>query len=227
MEQPLSQNQSLPTNKVKPIPCAQCKSVTRHKVLAQVDTHYQDPSGMVDWYGDNQIAQCQGCLTITFCETSQFSEDMKYDYDTGKPYLPETNKYYPNRIAGRSVLADAHYLPHGVYSIYEETHASICSQLSIMAGFGIRAIIEATCNDKQVSGGNLAQKIDQLATAGLITLEGSQILHSLRFMGNAAAHEMRAHSAAELGAALDVVEYLLQGVYILPKKSESLPSSDS
>ena len=196
-------------------------------MLAQVDTHYQDVSGMVDWYDDNQIVQCQGCLDITFCKTSQFSEDIDYDYETGKPYLPEKNKYYPNRIAGRSILADVHYLPHGVYSIYEETHASICSQLSIMAGFGICAIIEATCNDKQVSGGNLAQKINQLATDGLITPEGSQILHSLRFMGNAAAHEMRAHSLTELSAALDVVEYLLHGVYILPKKAESLPSNSS
>jgi hypothetical protein len=223
MSEPLSQNQSLPTDKFKPIPCAECKSETRHKVLAQVDTHYQDPSGMVDWWGDSQIVQCQGCLTITFCETSQFSEDIEYDYQNNTSYLNDTNKYYPNRIAGRNILTDAHYLPHGVYTIYEETHASICSQFNIMAGFGIRAIIEATCNDKQVSGNNLAKKIDQLAIDGLITKEGSQILHSLRFMGNAAAHEMRAHSALELGIALDVVEYLLQGVYILPKKAEGLP----
>lgn len=225
MEQPLSQDQSLPSDKYKPIPCAQCRSTTRHKVVAQVNTHYQDSSGMIDWWADNQIVQCQGCLGITFCETSQFSEDVEYDYETGKAYLPEKNKYYPSRIAGRAILADANYLPYGVYSIYKETHASICSQLNIMAGFGIRAIIEATCNDKQVSGGNLEKKIDQLVIEGLITKDGSKILHNLRFMGNAAAHEMRAHTELELGAALDVVEYLLQGVYILPKKAEKLPSN--
>jgi hypothetical protein len=43
-------------------------------------------------------------------------------------------------------------------------------------------------------------------------------------LGNAAAHEMKAHNTKELNAAFDVVEYLLRGVYILPKQAENLPS---
>ena len=124
------------------------------------------------------------------------------------------------------MMQDAYSLPHGVYKIYEETHGALCADLTVMVGFGIRAIVEAVCIDKNMSGKNLQEKIYSLVDQGLITQAGSTILHSLRFMGNAAVHEMKSHSKKELNAAFDVVEYLLQGVYILPKQAENLPSND-
>jgi hypothetical protein len=42
-------------------------------------------------------------------------------------------------------------------------------------------------------------------------------------MGNDAAHEVKAHSEADLMTALDVVEYLLKGVYVLPRLAAKLP----
>jgi hypothetical protein len=103
----------------------------------------------------------------------------------------------------------------------------LCAELSIMAGFGIRAIVEAICKDNEMEGRNLQQKIDSLVNAGLITQAGATILHNLRFMGNAAAHEMKAHAPKELNAAFDAVDYLLKGVYILPKQAQNLPSASS
>ena len=42
-------------------------------------------------------------------------------------------------------------------------------------------------------------------------------------MGNDAAHEVKAHKIEELTIALGVVEYLLQGVYVIPKRAAQLP----
>jgi len=42
-------------------------------------------------------------------------------------------------------------------------------------------------------------------------------------MGNAAAHEVKPHSAEDLAVGLDVVEYVLNGVYLLPKLASNLP----
>ncbi|MCY1381331.1 hypothetical protein D9M69_692250 [compost metagenome] len=92
-----------------------------------------------------------------------------------------------------------------------------------MAGFGVRAILEAVCKDKGVAGKNLKVKIDNLAEVGLMTQSGAEILHHLRFMGNSAAHEMRSHAAFEISAAFDVIEYLLLGVYVLPEQAALLP----
>ena len=123
-------------------------------------------------------------------------------------------------------MQDAYRPPHGVYSIYQEAHSSLCSNLRIMAGFGIRAIIEAVCKDKSIQGRTLQDRINGLRDSGLITSDAADILHNLRFMGNAAAHEMRAHNMKELGAAFTVAEHLLQTVYVIPHHASNLPQQN-
>jgi hypothetical protein len=59
----------------------------------------------------------------------------------------------------------------------------------------------------------------------LIIQTEAEILHDLRFMGNKAAHEVKAHSTQELNLAFDVVEHLLKTVYILPEQAKRLPGA--
>lgn len=208
-------------------PCAKCDRVTRHKILATTDTNWQSDDGHIDVWLQHQIIQCQGCLTNSFREVYQCSEEWDIDPITGDHYLPSTIKYYPNRITGRPLMQDAYHLPHGVYSIYKEAHSSLCNNLNIMAGFGIRAIVEAVCKDKTIAGRNLQDRIDGLKDNGFITSPAADILHNLRFMGNAAAHEMRTHKMQELDAAFTVVEHLLQTVYIITFHASKLPQRNS
>jgi hypothetical protein len=58
---------------------------------------------------------------------------------------------------------------------------------------------------------------------GVLTNDGATILHSLRNMGNDAAHEVKPHREEELKVAFDVVENLLESVYLLPLKAKKLP----
>jgi hypothetical protein len=126
-------------------------------------------------------------------------------------------------MAGRRELHSFALSLSKVGKIYKETHAALCSELPILAGIGIRAIIEAVCKDKKIKGRNLEEKIDALVAKGLTTPAGAKILHSLRFLGNDAAHEVKAHSTEELASALSVAEHLLQSVYILPGIAKALP----
>lgn len=222
MDEPVQQNTEMPESKFSAIPCQICNRETRHKILAETSLRWEYADGLVDVWTTHQILQCQGCLNISYGELSSCSEDLDYDNE-GKPFLPQKSKYFPNRMVGRAKLDELYSLPHGVAKIYEEAHDALCSDLPIMAGFGLRAIVEAVCNDKEVKGGNLENKIDGLHSMGLITEEGAKILHSLRFMGNDSAHKMKIHTAPQMTAAFDVVEYLLMGVYILPQKAEILP----
>ncbi len=223
MDEPLSQTTKVLKKDYSQAPCGECDRETRHRILARTDTHWQSADLHISTWMEYKIIQCQGCLTISFCEISRCTEDADYDVDGNGYFIPNT-KYFPNRITGRPVMQGVHHLPHGVYVIYQESHASLCAELPIMAGFGIRAIVESVCIDKCMEGRNLEKKIDSLQADGLITSSGSKILHNLRFMGNAAVHEMRSHSLKELNAAFDVAEYLLQGVYVLPTKAENLPA---
>lgn len=50
---------------------------------------------------------------------------------------------------------------------------------------------------------------------------GAAILHKIRSLGNAAAHEVKPHSNKQLALAMDIIEHLLKDVYILPKQVET------
>ncbi len=86
----------------------------------------------------------------------------------------------------------------------------------VLAGIGIRALVERICKDKQAPGGNLVEKINDLVKLGVLTQDGATILHKIRTLGNDAAHEVKPHKPEQLRLALDVCEHLLQGVYLLP-----------
>lgn len=222
MDEPTKQETELPDSEFSGMPCANCGRETRHKVFAKTKTHWEYANGMIDVWTEHQIVQCQGCLKVSFCETSACSEDVDID-ESGEQYLPTTRKFFPSRTTGRPTMSDMYLLPPDVCQVYEEAHGALCSELPIMAGFGVRAIVEAVCKDKEVPGANLKERIDALAKFGFITSSGGEILHHLRFMGNAAAHDMKAHAPPEMNAAFDVLEYLLHGVYVLPKLAEMLP----
>jgi hypothetical protein len=162
-------------------------------------------------------------MTEAFRHEHCFSEDRIVNAETGEEELDVTLKHYPAPLDGREKMENAHYLPSSVSIIYNETLACHAAQLPISTGFGIRAIIEAVCTDKVIAGWNLEKKIDGLSEGGLITADSAKILHGLRFMGNAAAHEMKAHAAQELSTAFDIVDILLQNVYVLPQLARNLP----
>lgn len=223
MDKPKKQDTEVPADTSVEVACGSCSRETHYKVLAETRTHHEYGAGAVDYYQTYQIVQCNGCLTISFREISECSEDMDYD-EEGQAFLKQTVRLFPNRVAGRPEMDNVEFLPQGVYRIYQETHAALCAELPIMAGFGLRAIVEAVCKEEKIGGGNLQEKIDQLVLSGHVSTAGGKILHSLRFMGNAAAHQMKAHSQREINAAFNVIEHMLQGVYILPKMASELPS---
>ncbi len=100
--------------------------------------------------------------------------------------------------------------------IYQESILALNSDQPILSGIGIRAIIETVSNEEQAAGNDLAQKINGLVAKGVLTKDGADILHKIRALGNQAAHSVKVHSSTELKLAMDVVEHLLQAVYILP-----------
>ncbi|MCY1222766.1 hypothetical protein D9M72_348700 [compost metagenome] len=204
-------------------PCKTCGREQVHLVVAQynenggVDCRY----GSASWLTENQIIQCQGCETVSFRVTESSSEAMDYD-EFNRPYYPKTEKFYPARIIGVASMNEIDLLsmPGNIYKIYSETVQAIESGQNILAGIGIRALVEIVCEEKKIKGRSLYVKIQGLQDAGVVTEEGAKMLHHLRSLGNKAAHEVKAHSTEQLKTAIEVVGYMLLGTYTLPKKVE-------
>ena len=125
---------------------------------------------------------------------------------------------YPNNELTREPLEDAGALPTKVRLIYLETSNALSSNQPVLAGIGIRAIVETICKDAKSSGKNLFERINVLVELGKLSLDGAATLHKLRVLGNAAAHDVKPHDENQLELGLEVIEHILEALYILPKK---------
>jgi len=199
--------------------CGECSRETAHEILTGVDSHDSDDEADIQVWHRFLVLQCRGCKTLSFCRESECTEDL--DSEGG---LITTRTLFPGRIAGRPTLRDIYHLPSNLRMVYEESRAALMEGLAILTGIGIRAIVETVCNDKRTSGRGLFHKIPQLVEIGVITRNEANVLQDLRFMGNEAAHKVKAHTQEELNLAFDVVEHLLKTVYILPERTRRLPS---
>lgn len=202
--------------------CPKCSKETLHKVLvsAELDERFDDGN---EWFANwdaYQVVQCQGCRTASFRRTHTDSEHI----DPDKTQVPIAYvELYPRRVAGRPELPNSFLFPREVSGIYRETLAALSNELPVLASIGIRVLVEVVCNERNTKGRSLSDMIDDLVAQGVLTQDGAEILHSLRLMGNAAAHEVVPHSANDLSIAFDVIEHLLTGVYILPHMADRLP----
>ncbi len=209
------------------MPCDQCGNKTAHKVLTVVVSktnvkHEDSDQVKYQLWTYHQTVQCQGCKNISFRKelkaTYNFDCDPKSDGEEHWTVI----RFFPPRLSDRMQMKDSFLLPYSIYQIYGESYKALCDELPVIAGIGIRAVIEAVCKEKSAQGRNLAEKIENLMLIGMITKEEENILHSIRYLGNKSAHEVKVHTEEELKAAFDVLEHLLRGVFILQKRAEIL-----
>lgn len=206
--------------------CKECQKETLHKVISSFEERgSQDCGGgnFFDWNCDNQIIQCLGCETVSFRTIASNSDDVEYE-DDGKFYY-KTIKYYPGRTEGIKSIS-SYFIPWSVQQIYNETILALENEQYILAGIGVRAIIETICKDLNAKGSSLYKKIDSLRKKGIVTDDGSSTLHKLRILGNDAAHEVKAHDSKQLEVAVQIVEHMLDGTYIIPERVKQVFKDD-
>jgi hypothetical protein len=201
------------------LPCSECSGKTCHKILVSADLHGSEGDGQwsVDWLERNQIVQCQGCKTISFRRESSNSEDWEEIDDRGTISYNKIEALFPPRLDSSPTLArDSYALPFDVKRVYDETVLAIQNQSTVLAGMGLRALVEAVCKQCQANGKNLPLKIDSLVSMQVLTPNGAKILHNIRALGNEAAHEIKPQSERQLMIALNTIEHVLREVYIIP-----------
>lgn len=197
-------------------PCIRCKLDTNHVVHSE---HLSE--GEPDEYRyveKHQIVKCNGCDTLSFrrvfidYESAWPSGDDEWETPTDIDTYPQLNLANIDDI----------YLPDIVGSIYRETCNAYSQGSLTLAGIGFRTTIEAICNDQNIPGNQLSNRITNLSTRGLISKKDSNRLHSIRFLGNDAAHDIKKPRKSHLEAALIIVEHLITTVYILDLETSHL-----
>lgn len=192
--------------------CASCNGITNHKVLGE---HAE--TGNDEEYHClivHRIVQCLGCDRVSFRYEFHDYENTypvygdRWDYDTSVDC-------YPAFIEGHQGILHTYRLPSIVQKIYKETLDAIKSGSYTLAGIGLRATVEAICNEQELTGSHLVARINKLAKDGTISKKDAERLHAIRFMGNDAAHEIKPAKKEAVLVALSIIEYLLQSLYLL------------
>lgn len=199
-------------------PCASCDRRTFHEALySHVDSEYEYRIDTV-----YQMLRCRGCHSVSFRKVVRDFESAYPVGDEGDDewHVPEEITNYPSILEGHRELDDVWSLPDIVRDIYTQSIQAIKEQSNTLAGIGLRATIEAICNDRGVAGRNLEKRIDALAKDGLISQKDAERLHAIRFLGNDAAHEIKRADPKNLLIALRIIEHLLVNIYILDNEAD-------
>lgn len=199
--------------------CKTCARSTRHEILSQqsVENDPHDYHYAETW----QIVRCMGCLNVGFryqyddYENVWEDEEGNYRHDTSV-------STYPKTIKNHKQLDSSWHIPPVIRNAYKQTLSAYGDEAFVLASVGLRATIEAVCNHLSISGNSLEKRIDQLFKGGYVSNEDKKRLHAIRFLGNDAAHEIKDPKESELRVALEIVEHILNSVFILKKKAESL-----
>ena len=197
--------------------CGECRRNTNHVVIAKrevnapADTNYH-------WGEIHYFCRCAGCDTYCYA-ISEWTED---DWNPHTDEIDHHWRTYPQSKNKHHPINDMWLLPNKVRVIYQEIIGAINAQLPVLTAIGLRALIEAICKEQGVKGSNLEILIDNLATEGILSQAQAEILHSHRFLGNIAAHEIVSAKPKELIAALEIAEAILKTIYILPELSNHI-----
>ncbi len=196
--------------------CASCDRDTWHDILC---SHEESTGDEYRIDTIHQIVQCRGCSSTSFRKVVQDIESA-YPVDDDEWHVPEDIYCFPSVLKGHKELQDVWELPKMVREIYTQSVQAIKDNSNILAGIGLRATIEAICNDRNIAGKTLDKRIDGLTKAGLISQTDAERLHAIRFLGNDAAHEIKNAESKNLLIALRIIEHLLVNIYILDGEAD-------
>lgn len=201
------------------VDCRSCGCSTRHEILFQHDEE-SDP----DVYHEKdtwQVVRCLGCNATGFRHRNDDYENVWEDQEGVVRHSVEID-VFPRVIRNHKKLGSLHHVPSLIKRAYTQTLSAYSEKAFVLASIGLRATIEAVCNQLKLGGSSLERRIDQLYKGGYVSNGDKKLLHAIRFLGNDAAHEIKEPKESELRVALEIIEHLLNSVFILEKKARSL-----
>ncbi|MFV3290771.1 DUF4145 domain-containing protein [Pseudomonas sp. NY11955] len=199
--------------------CRTCYRSTRHEISAEVTDRVQEEwnDELHSW----RIVRCLGCHTYSFQKKFEDFDEIEESPDGDLRHAVSFD-VYPSVIKNHRGLSYTYFLPPLIRTVYIQSVTALSQNANVLASIGLRACIEAVCNSLDISGSNLQRRIDQLFKAGYVSNGDKKRLHAIRFLGNDAAHEIKQPKSVDIRIALEIVEHLLNTVFILEKRASGL-----
>jgi hypothetical protein len=93
----------------------------------------------------------------------------------------------------------------------------ICKEQSVLKG----PVVDKNSGLVKIKN-TLEGKLNGLAEKGILNNKQVEFLHKIRLLGNEALHELSDHSEKDLKICIDIIDHIIESLYILPKKVSRL-----
>ena len=190
--------------------CISCGGERYHRVIHKYDSSHNEFT--------HELIECSGCGSVSYRKTIIGNSAEGVDEILFEEIHPTDRNGHRNPIDFKYCSV----VPSNVAQLYGETISCVNEQNRILAVAGMRAIVEAICLSDGLTNGNLVSKINGLHGKGRITKQQADALHEIRFFGNSALHEINAPKDDELILALELIEAMIDHLFIAPTTAKLL-----
>jgi hypothetical protein len=197
--------------------CRECGQQTWHIIVAGInrdEVEVETEAGERPVMSENvyQLLQCCGCECVTMrCTT--ICEELYRD-DT-------VVRHFPPSTARRRPAWEGH-LPSPAQFLIREIYNALHSGGLRLAVMGARTLVDMAILDKVGDVGTFEQKLKALEDDGFVSKRNREVLNAALDAGNASAHRGHKFEAREVNQVMDIVENLLQAIYVLEKAAEKI-----
>lgn len=223
--------------------CYNCKRKTNHCYLQKEEE--RDIEDFF-WSQTFYITKCLGCDNIAFLKEYS-DESMKeynpqnnqYEQYADRTVYPEEPLSLPDKRESDMEIRDFTSVPELIDMLYSQVVASFNLRHYLLCAIGLRMILEAICKELELTEGNLYDlhsgarrinsdgasisratlegKINSLYETGVIVWKQTLILHQIRDLGNATAHELEVPKRSTIRSGIEVIENVLHHIFELDK----------
>jgi hypothetical protein len=193
--------------------CNQCRVTTNHRVLKEVSDRGSDDEQGFQWSTHYDMLQCCGCDDVVLRRYHWFSEDPEAE-----------TSFFPPR-ASRWVPSWRWSLPLLIGSLLAEVYTALQANSLSLAMMGARAIIETAIIAKVGDHGNFRAQLDAIEKDGYVSKSHRKYLEAALDAGNASAHRAHRPDAEQMNTVMDIVENLLQSLFVLEKRTRKLQAA--
>jgi len=197
-------------NTTERIYCNQCRGKTVHRLVKRMNDSGTDDETGFWWSTTFDMLQCGGCREVLLRRRFDFSENAEPEI---RIFPPPMSRYLP----------DWRYdIPAKMRVLLEEIYRSLDATNVRLPMMGARTLVDTLVVEKVGDVGTFEDKLREMEKQGFISRANREVLSAAFDAGSATSHRSHAFSPEEVDSVMDIVENMLQAVYVLPDVAKKL-----
>jgi hypothetical protein len=216
--------------------CNKCRRKTRHRLLLSTSTERIAEYGEDLWEPESgdissciyfDMLECCGCKEavlrrVLHCNDPEMHLRMGGTGKVvGEDEVYDDMRYFPPAKV-RDLPTWRFKLPLEMRGLLEEVYRSLDAESLRLPMMGARTLMDMMIIEKIGDVGGFKEKLKELENEGFVSSHNREALYAALEVGNAAAHRGHKATESEVQDVMDIVETMLQAVYVFPELAQKL-----